>query len=144
MVNPSSPSAPLRRTVSACNFRFQHLLLASPVCVCSTAPFLCRARLANDCKRALVCDVDLQGILLVGSGEVVHNVPDMGARSSLQKPWCLSFETWIERTAGVATETASRTTAATTTTVLRQLDRHVVWCDVVPPGSQAESTCAWV
>ncbi len=77
----------------------------------------------------------VQGVLLVGSGEVVHNVPAMGARSSPQKAWCLNFEKWIERTAGVATETASRTTAATTTTILRQLDRRVFRAACLPRAS---------
>ena len=42
-----------------------------------------------------------EGVLLVGSGEVVHNVPDMGARSSPAEQWCLEFEGWIEKTAGI-------------------------------------------
>jgi aromatic ring-opening dioxygenase catalytic subunit (LigB family) len=37
-----------------------------------------------------------QGVLLLGSGEAVHNVPEMGARGSLPKPWCLAFEGWLE------------------------------------------------
>jgi aromatic ring-opening dioxygenase catalytic subunit (LigB family)/aromatic ring-cleaving dioxygenase len=37
-----------------------------------------------------------EGILLLGSGEVVHNVPMMGARDSKTADWCLSFESWLE------------------------------------------------
>jgi len=37
-----------------------------------------------------------EGVLLVGSGEVVHNVPEMGARGSLPQTWCLNFEAWAE------------------------------------------------
>ena len=37
-----------------------------------------------------------EGILLLGSGEVVHNVPLMGPRGSPPAAWCLSFEAWLE------------------------------------------------
>ncbi len=37
-----------------------------------------------------------QGVLLLGSGEVVHNVPEMGPRASPPQPWCLEFEGWAE------------------------------------------------
>ena len=37
-----------------------------------------------------------EGILLLGSGEVVHNVPLMGPRGSPQSEWCLAFEGWLE------------------------------------------------
>ena len=70
-----------------------------------------------------------EGILIVGSGEVVHNVPQMGPRSSVPQPWCHGFEDWVESTARVATETVSATTAATTTTLLRQ---------VSPPPMQSQ------
>ena len=69
---------------------------------------------------------NFKGVLLVGSGEVVHNVPNMGARASPQQPWCRSFEDWLERVAGVATQTTAVHTAATTTTTLRQLPTCVV------------------
>ena len=39
-----------------------------------------------------------EGVLLVGSGEAVHNVPEMGARDSPRQPWCTAFEGWLERT----------------------------------------------
>ena len=62
-----------------------------------------------------------EGVLIVGSGEVVHNVPNMGARSSPQQPWCLTFEGWMEAKAGLATELVSKSTGATTVANLRQL-----------------------
>lgn len=37
-----------------------------------------------------------EGVLLLGSGEAVHNVPQMGARSSPRKSWCIEFEAWLE------------------------------------------------
>jgi len=39
-----------------------------------------------------------QGVLLLGSGEVVHNVPLMGARDSTPQWWCVRFEEWLEKT----------------------------------------------
>ena len=39
-----------------------------------------------------------EGVLVLGSGEVVHNVPLMGQRGSTPHTWCTDFEDWIERT----------------------------------------------
>lgn len=39
-------------------------------------------------------------VLLLGSGEVVHNVPLMGAPDSKPEPWCVEFESWLEDAAG--------------------------------------------
>jgi hypothetical protein len=39
-----------------------------------------------------------QGVLVLGSGEAVHNVPLMGARNSPRQPWCTAFEGWLEET----------------------------------------------
>ena len=39
-----------------------------------------------------------EGVLVLGSGEVVHNVPLMGRRGSTPHTWCTDFEDWIERT----------------------------------------------
>lgn len=39
-----------------------------------------------------------KGVLLLGSGEVVHNVPLMGKRCSKPKPFCIEFEKWLEDT----------------------------------------------
>ena len=38
-----------------------------------------------------------RGVLVLGSGEAVHNVPLMGARSSPRQPWCIAFEGWLEQ-----------------------------------------------
>ena len=35
-----------------------------------------------------------EGVLLLGSGEAVHNVPEMGARDSARKDWCLTGVTY--------------------------------------------------
>ena len=42
-----------------------------------------------------------EGVLICGSGEVVHNVPLMGARGSPVATWCSEFEGWLESTVGV-------------------------------------------
>jgi len=42
-----------------------------------------------------------EGVLICGSGEVVHNVPLMGARGSPVATWCTEFEGWLESTVGV-------------------------------------------
>ena len=50
-----------------------------------------------------------EGVLIVGSGEVVHNVPAMGSRSSPQQPWCIAFESWIEQMAGACVRAYTHT-----------------------------------
>ena len=42
-----------------------------------------------------------EGVLICGSGEVVHNVPLMGPRGSPVAKWCTKFESWIESTVGL-------------------------------------------
>ena len=37
-----------------------------------------------------------KGVLLLGSGEVVHNVPLMGERQSIPQSFCVDFESWLE------------------------------------------------
>ena len=37
-----------------------------------------------------------KGVLLLGSGEVVHNVPLMGERQSIPQSFCVDFERWLE------------------------------------------------
>ena len=37
-----------------------------------------------------------KGVLLLGSGEVVHNVPLMGERQSTPQDFCIEFERWLE------------------------------------------------
>ena len=39
-----------------------------------------------------------EGVLLLGSGEVVHNITMMGKRDSTPKEWCTMFETWLDST----------------------------------------------
>eukprot|EP00518_Triparma_eleuthera_P005460 CAMPEP_0182464530 /NCGR_PEP_ID=MMETSP1319-20130603/8695_1 /TAXON_ID=172717 /ORGANISM="Bolidomonas pacifica, Strain RCC208" /LENGTH=253 /DNA_ID=CAMNT_0024664179 /DNA_START=202 /DNA_END=959 /DNA_ORIENTATION=- len=41
-----------------------------------------------------------EGILVVGSGETVHNVPEMD-KGQPTKSWCLAFEEWMEETASL-------------------------------------------
>lgn len=43
-----------------------------------------------------------EGVLLVGSGEVVHNVPLM-EKQKPTKEWCFRFEAWVESSCGVIT-----------------------------------------
>ena len=45
--------------------------------------------------KALQC-LASEGVLILGSGEVVHNVPLMGQRGSQPQPWCTQFENWIK------------------------------------------------
>jgi len=47
-----------------------------------------------------LCDAG-SDILIIGSGETVHNVPRMGPSDSAPEAWCVDFENWLERTAAL-------------------------------------------
>jgi aromatic ring-opening dioxygenase catalytic subunit (LigB family) len=77
-----------------------------------------------------------ENILLLGSGEVVHNVPLMGARSSSPQPWCLSFECWLEALMG---SEAGRDRDVAFTTF-----RSAPGADIAhPPSSPGEHLMPW-
>ena len=78
------------------------LYVMFPVCCVSVRSDL-SAQMHLKAGRALYPLV-AEGVLICGSGEVVHNVPLMGARGSPVATWCTEFEGWLESTVGVGVD----------------------------------------
>ena len=85
----------------------------------------------------LLAPLRKEGILLLGSGEAVHNVHLMGERTSPRQPWCVEFEGWIEDTILASPPSSSSSSSLSFTNNLERDAVLAKWKTLAPSADIA-------